>query len=69
MACWIALAGYPLFVSLFMTRKRDEPRLLFRIIRRTKKDELRLRIEEALMIKELAPTINRREETGLDFLT
>ena len=48
----------------------DEPRLLFRIIRRTKKDELRLRIEEALMIKELAPTINRRcEETGLDFLT
>ena len=46
-----------------------EPRLLFRIFRRTKRDELRLRIEEAIAIHEAAPTINRhREETGIDFL-
>ena len=48
----------------------EEPRLRFCIIRRTEKDELRLRIEEALTINEIAPAMNRRsEDMGLNFLT
>ena len=40
------------------------------ILNRTEKDELRLRIEEALAIRSRKPTLNRRgEETGIDFLT
>ena len=47
----------------------DQPKLEFRIARRTEKDELRLRIEEAIIIKKLAPVLNRRaEDTGVDFL-
>ena len=47
----------------------DPPQLEFRIVRLTKKDELRLRIEEAIAIKKLLPAINRRiEDTGVDFL-
>ena len=52
-----------------MHHPTSEPRLQFRIIRRTEKDELRLRIEEAMAIREAAPSLNRRkEETGIDFL-
>ena len=47
----------------------DQPKLEFRIARRTEEDELRLRIEEAIIIKKLAPALNRRaEDTGVDFL-
>ena len=46
------------------------PKLRFRIVCATEKDELRLRIEEALAIRSRKPTLNRRgEETGIDFLT
>ena len=47
----------------------DHPQLEFRIARLTEKDELRLRIEEAITIKKLLPAINRRiEDTGVYFL-
>ena len=42
----------------------------FRIVCTTERDELRLRIEEAQVIRTMKPAINRRgEETGIDFLT
>ena len=48
----------------------EEPQLQFRIVRATAKDELRLRIEEAMAIRTANPTMNRRgKDTGLDFLT
>ena len=48
----------------------DEPPLLFPIVCHTKKDQLRLMIEEGLIIKGLAPTMNRRgEEMVLDYFT
>ena len=41
----------------------------FRIVCTTESDELRLRIEEAQVIRAMKPAINRRgEETGIDFL-
>ena len=41
----------------------------FRIVCTTERDELRLRIEEAQVIRMMKPAINRRgEETGIDFL-
>ena len=46
-----------------------EPHPHFQIIRRTGRDELRLRIEEAIAIQEAHPTMNRhREEFGVEFL-
>ena len=41
----------------------------FRIVCTTERDELRLRIEEAQVIRTMKPAINRRgEETGIGFL-
>ena len=41
----------------------------FRIVCTTERDELRLSIEEAQVIRTMKPAINRRgEETGIDFL-
>ena len=49
--------------------KKSSPKLRFRIVCATEKDELRLRIEEALAIRSTKPTLSRRgEETGIDFL-
>ena len=49
---------------------KSSPKLRFTIVCATEKDELRLRIEEALAIRSRKPTLNRRgEETGIDFLT
>ena len=49
---------------------KSSPKLCFRIVCATEKDELRLRIEEELAIRSRKPTLNRRgEETGIDFLT
>ena len=49
---------------------KASPKLRFRTICTTQKDELRLRIEEALAIRSRKPTLNRCcEETGIDFLT
>ena len=42
----------------------------FRIVCTTERDELRLRLKEAQVIRTMKPAINRRrEETGIDFLT
>ena len=52
-----------------MNHPTSEPWLQIGIIRRTEKDELRLRIEEAMAIRDASPSLNRRkEETGIDFL-
>ena len=49
---------------------KSNPKLRFRIVCATEKNELRWRIEEALAIRTRKPTLNRRgEETGIDFLT
>ena len=45
-------------------------KLRFRILYATRKDELRLRIVEAIIITDKKPTMNRcGEENGIDFLT
>ena len=49
--------------------KKSKPKMRFRIVCTTERDELRLRIEEAQVIRMMKPAINRRgEETGIDFL-
>ena len=53
-----------------MHHPTSEPRLQFRITYRTEKNELRLRIEEAMAIRDASLSMNRqKEETGIDFLT
>ena len=48
---------------------KSSPKMRFRIVCTTERDELRLRIEEAQVIRTMKPAINRRgEETGIDFL-
>ena len=48
--------------------KKSKPKMRFRIVCTTERDELRLRIEEAQVIRTMKPAINRRgEETGIDF--
>ena len=47
--------------------RTGDPKLRFRIVYTTGKDELRLRIVEAITIRDKKPTMNRRgEETGID---
>ena len=49
------------------THKKSSPKLLFQTLCTPEKDELRLRIEEALAIRSRKPALNRRgEETGVD---
>ena len=49
--------------------KKSKPKMSFRIVCTTERDELRLRIEEAQVIHTMKPAINRRgEETAIDFL-
>ena len=49
--------------------KKSKPKMRFWIVCTTERDELRLRIEEAQVIRTMKPAINwHGEETGIDFL-
>ena len=52
-----------------MHHPTSEPRLQFRTIRRTEKDELQLQIKEAMAIWDASASMNKwKEETSIDFL-
>ena len=51
-------------------KKKFKPKLHFRIVCTTERDELHLRIQEAQVVRTMKPANNRRgKETGINFLT